>query len=203
MSLTLHARDGTTFRFDPSALCLEFLMSGGVGVYACYESLHEPADLARWTAVSRLGLDQVDTTMDDLARAKVLRAALWGLAADRAHGRTPRQADVDAVNEAAAAAPLVPVMTVPVMTGDAMTMDGRRSWAPAATGRQVVATVARDAIDLFTGPFAARVRECAADGCPLVFVDTSRPGSRRWCSMERCGNRHKVRAHRSRDVPAG
>uniref|UniRef100_UPI0028119726 CGNR zinc finger domain-containing protein n=1 Tax=Streptomyces sp. TaxID=1931 RepID=UPI0028119726 len=25
-----------------------------------------------------------------------------------------------------------------------------------------------------------------------------RPGRRRWCSMERCGNRHKVRAYRSR-----
>lgn len=193
MSLTLRARDGATFRFDPGALCLEFLMSGGVGVYACYESLHEPSDLARWTAASRLGLDRVDTTVDDLARAKVLRAALWGLAADRAHCRTPRQADVDAVNEAAAAAPPAPVMTV----------DGRRSWAPPVTGRQVVTALARDAIDLFTGPFAARVRECAADGCPLIFVDTSRPGSRRWCSMERCGNRHKVRAHRSRDVAPG
>ncbi|WP_411292945.1 CGNR zinc finger domain-containing protein [Streptomyces sp. CBMA123] len=27
---------------------------------------------------------------------------------------------------------------------------------------------------------------------------TSRPGRRRWCSMERCGNRHKVRALRAR-----
>ncbi|MEE1805114.1 CGNR zinc finger domain-containing protein, partial [Streptomyces sp. BE133] len=28
--------------------------------------------------------------------------------------------------------------------------------------------------------------------------DTSRPGRRRWCAMERCGNLHKVRAHRAR-----
>ncbi|NEE48667.1 CGNR zinc finger domain-containing protein, partial [Streptomyces sp. SID8455] len=42
------------------------------------------------------------------------------------------------------------------------------------------------------------IRTCGADDCRLLFVDTSRPGKRRWCSMERCGNRHKVRAHRAR-----
>jgi predicted RNA-binding Zn ribbon-like protein len=31
-----------------------------------------------------------------------------------------------------------------------------------------------------------------------VFYDESRAGSRRWCSMQRCGNRAKVRAHRQR-----
>ncbi len=189
MSLTLHPRDGVSFRFDPGALCLEFLVSGGVGVYAHYETLHEPADLARWAAVSRLGLEEVDTTADELIRAKALRTALWGLAGDHVHGRTPRQADVDAVNRAATAPPLTPVMTA----------YGPRSWAAPATGGQVVSTVARDAIELFTGPYADRVRECAGDNCALIFVDTSRPGSRRWCSMDRCGNRHKVRAHRSRE----
>ena len=80
-----------------------------------------------------------------------------------------------------------------------MTVGGLRSWATPVTGAQLLATIARDAIELFTGPYADRVRECAGDNCALIFVDTSRPGSRRWCSMERCGNRHKVRAHRSRE----
>ncbi|NUP00309.1 MAG: CGNR zinc finger domain-containing protein, partial [Nonomuraea sp.] len=48
-----------------------------------------------------------------------------------------------------------------------------------------------------------RIRECAGDNCPLVFVDTSRPGARRWCAMERCGNRHKLRALRARQAGAG
>nr|WP_312856528.1 CGNR zinc finger domain-containing protein [Phytoactinopolyspora halotolerans] len=30
------------------------------------------------------------------------------------------------------------------------------------------------------------------------LVDTSRPGKRRWCSMQRCGNLAKVRGHRQR-----
>jgi predicted RNA-binding Zn ribbon-like protein len=61
-----------------------------------------------------------------------------------------------------------------------------------------VSTIARDAVELFTGRFADRIRECGAHDCYLIFVDTSRPGRRRWCAMERCGNRHKVRALRAR-----
>jgi predicted RNA-binding Zn ribbon-like protein len=56
-----------------------------------------------------------------------------------------------------------------------------------------VSAIARDAIDLVAGPHAERIRECAADDCSLIFVDLSRPGQRRWCSMERCGNRAKQR----------
>ena len=45
---------------------------------------------------------------------------------------------------------------------------------------------------------STRLRQCAGDNCALLFLDTSRPGKRRWCSMERCGNRNKVREFRSR-----
>lgn len=43
-----------------------------------------------------------------------------------------------------------------------------------------------------------RLRPCAADGCRRWFVDTSKSGRRRWCSMERCGNRAKADRYRSR-----
>ncbi|PWS45627.1 zf-CGNR multi-domain protein, partial [Streptomyces sp. ZEA17I] len=85
-----------------------------------------------------------------------------------------------------------------------LTADGGREWSAAgATGTGLLSTVARDAVDLFTGAYAHRIRTCGGDGCRLLFVDTSRPGRRRWCSMERCGNRHKVRAHRARATSAG
>ncbi len=50
---------------------------------------------------------------------------------------------------------------------------------------------------LLTGPQAARLGICAAPRCDLVFVDTSRNGSRRFCSMA-CQNRVKAAAHRAR-----
>ncbi len=44
----------------------------------------------------------------------------------------------------------------------------------------------------------ARLRHCSGEACSLVFYDSSRNGARRWCSMEVCGNRHKVKSHRAR-----
>ncbi|MER5746461.1 CGNR zinc finger domain-containing protein [Streptomyces sp. NPDC002225] len=38
---------------------------------------------------------------------------------------------------------------------------------------------------------AERVRHCANPACVLWFYDVSKNGSRRWCSMEVCGNRAK------------
>ena len=73
-----------------------------------------------------------------------------------------------------------------------------RRWARPVTVEAALSTLARELIDLLDGPLAGRIRTCDADNCHLVFVDTSRSGARRWCSMERCGNRQKVRAFRAR-----
>ncbi len=40
-----------------------------------------------------------------------------------------------------------------------------------------------------------RIRGCANPECILWFLDTSRPGTRRWCSMAACGNRDKAIRH--------
>ncbi|GED33274.1 CGNR zinc finger domain-containing protein [Brevibacillus centrosporus] len=37
-----------------------------------------------------------------------------------------------------------------------------------------------------------RIRACEHEDCILHFIDTSKSGKRRWCSMETCGNRHKA-----------
>ena len=75
---------------------------------------------------------------------------------------------------------------------------GSAAWGLPSTGIAVLSAVARDGINVLTGTIAGRLRECEGGDCRLVFLDASRPGSRRWCSMERCGNRAKVRAHRAK-----
>ncbi|WP_405715721.1 MULTISPECIES: CGNR zinc finger domain-containing protein [unclassified Streptomyces] len=191
--LVLHTPGGRTFRFDPGALCLELLPTGGYARYAAYEVLHAPEDLVRWAGESRLpdGLS-LSVSAEELVRAHELRGALWNLTADRAHGRPLARSDLAVVNAVAAEPPLVPRIDPG---------SGALAVAPGATGAALLSTVARDAVELFTGPCANRVRECGSDNCKLLFVDTSRPGRRRWCSMERCGNLHKVRAHRARQAP--
>ncbi|MGW6061518.1 CGNR zinc finger domain-containing protein [Streptomyces sp. NPDC055189] len=56
---------------------------------------------------------------------------------------------------------------------------------------------ARDYLNLLaTAP--DRIRGCAHDACVLHFFDTSRNGTRRWCSMAACGNRAKASRHYAR-----
>ena len=43
-----------------------------------------------------------------------------------------------------------------------------------------------------------RLKMCAAEECRRVFYDRSKPGTRRWCQSELCGNREKTRSYRQR-----
>lgn len=181
-------------QFDPGALCLEFVYAGPVtGVIAMTsETWHSPADLAEWIAAR---YDRVDasaggsaTTERELVDAIGLRDAIASVAVDFEAHREPSPDAVDTVN-LYAATPDIP----PVLAG------GRRQAGRSSvrTG-QVLSTVARDAVRLFVDENRDRVRRCAADGCGLLFFDESRSANRRWCSMQRCGNREKVRAFRER-----
>ena len=185
---------GGSFRFDAGALCLDYAHTGGEGRYAVFETLHKPADLAEWLAQPPLAaVVTVPVTARDLTAAKALRQAIWDTAHDQAARRPLSAAAVGIINRSAAAAPLVPELT-----GAGATAGVTAGWAPPVRATQALSTLAREMIELLSGPLAGRIRECASGDCPLVFVDSSRPGARRWCAMERCGNRHKLRALRAR-----
>jgi predicted RNA-binding Zn ribbon-like protein len=61
--------------------------------------------------------------------------------------------------------------------------------------------LAASASELLTSEDLGRVKRCASDECGWLFLDMSRNRSRKWCSMESCGNRMKARRHyrRTRD----
>jgi predicted RNA-binding Zn ribbon-like protein len=58
----------------------------------------------------------------------------------------------------------------------------------------LLAAIARSAAELIAEGPSARLRACSNPACGLFFYDNSRTRRRRWCSMSRCGNRHKVAA---------
>lgn len=60
---------------------------------------------------------------------------------------------------------------------------------------------ARDYLELL-GTAPDRIRSCAHESCVLHFFDTSRNGTRRWCSMATCGNRAKASRHYARGKDA-
>jgi predicted RNA-binding Zn ribbon-like protein len=63
---------------------------------------------------------------------------------------------------------------------------------------QMLWPVARSALELLTSPDLARVKECDGVPCGWLFLDRSKAGRRRWCSMDSCGNRVKARRYRDR-----
>jgi len=56
-----------------------------------------------------------------------------------------------------------------------------------------------DLVNFLTTADRSRIRKCAS--CVLHFYDTSKKGTRRWCSMQLCGNRVKVAAYAARQRP--
>ena len=62
-----------------------------------------------------------------------------------------------------------------------------------------IATIAQDAVLLFgDSQQRARLRRCENSSCRVVFFDDSRPGARRWCFPNRCGDRVRAREYRRR-----
>ena len=61
-------------------------------------------------------------------------------------------------------------------------------------------SVARAAAELLHRLESRRLKECENPECDLLFYDESRNASRRWCSMESCGNQQKQARFRRRHV---
>lgn len=187
----LVASDGRRWFFDSGALCLDFGYTGdfGYGV-AAWESLGTPADLDVWLT-GRFGPPQHASDGSDHAAAIHLRAAITSTARRVSAGASPAPKDVDAINVWAARPPM------PLHLAG-----GTRVPLPASPA-QMLASIGRDAVRTFSAVSSSRVRECASADCRLVFLDTSGPGTRRWCSMSRCGGRAKARTHYSRNHHLG
>ncbi|MCP3959093.1 MAG: hypothetical protein GY719_14680, partial [bacterium] len=60
--------------------------------------------------------------------------------------------------------------------------------------------VASSAGDLLSTKHHRNVRQCAGEGCDLLFVDRSGGSPRKWCSMRACGNKVKSLRHYHRSI---
>lgn len=178
--------DSGRWWFDSGSFALDFAYTGGLRVAVAPERLHAPDDLTSWMR-ERFPMAIGGARSRDLFDAIALRDAIARLALAAGRGTERRAADIDVVNLYAATPDIPP------------TLDGgsRQAGRSIQTVAQALSTIARDAVDCFGPANDGRVRVCAGD-CGIVYLDTSRAASRRWCSMQRCGNRAKVRAHRAR-----
>jgi predicted RNA-binding Zn ribbon-like protein len=171
------------FRFGLGHVALDFLATLGGRAGNRIERLASPGDLSRWIAEAGIAAAPSASRklLDD---ARELREAIRRLLDCAREGGRPGVSDVQLVNEWARS---------PVAAPQIGRDFGRVLVGPdPVTG--ALARIARESVEFMTGPELARVRSCA--GCTLLFIDRSRPGTRRWCSMERCGNRDKTARYR-------
>lgn len=127
-------------------------------------------------------------------RAVALRDALHDLVRAVAAGRAAPAGAVAAINLAMTAG-----------DGGERLTQGDDGWVLQRQPRRVNALaallpIARSAAAALAEDDPARLRRCAHPECWLYFYDTSRNGSRRWCSMATCGNRVKVGAYHARQA---
>ena len=173
------------FHWKSGRVSLDFVATVGERWRRSFERLRGPEDLARWLVESGMLQQPPRVSERQLESGRSLREAINRLGRPTA---VPEAGDRSELNRWAAKPPLAPQLTE----------QGELVWVSERPLEAAFATIARDAIDLLSGPLAGRIRECAAPDCALLFVDNSRPGRRRWCAGEACGNRSRTKSYRQR-----
>lgn len=177
------------FPFRSGRISLDFVATVAKRRLGDRELLPGPQEVRTWCRVAGLPVPEDEITPELLERTHALREAVYALARARVDAAAPPPTGIGLVNAAALAAP-----PTALLGPDGLTAIPRER----AALESILSLLARDAVDLFTGPYALRIRECTAHDCSLFFVDRSRPGSRRWCTMASCGEKASSATYRKR-----
>lgn len=126
------------------------------------------------------------------ARAIELREAIYRVFAANAAGDAPSQDDLATIQHAHLTA---------LSHARLLRQGGHYEWIgndePALD--RMLWPIAMSAVELLTSDRLARVKQCpGCDDCAWLFLDTSKNGTRRWCTMDGCGSRAKMRRQYAR-----
>ena len=173
----------SSFLFIAGHPAIDFLNTEIVRDGEPADLLQAPDDLRRWLADAKLGRAEVDVWT--LRKAKELRATARRLI------QRPRRKDVEALNTALAR--------------------GRGSFR-VEVKKEAIRThfhpdnpdplflIASAVADFLAYEDVSLVKPCQGTNCILLFYDTTKSHTRRWCSMAGCGNRMKAALHYRRNV---
>jgi predicted RNA-binding Zn ribbon-like protein len=147
------------------------------------DHLRTYADLVTWAR--RAGVLPANVRpAGDLGRARELRDAIYAVfRAVAAADKPPRPA----------LKTLLSIHAEAVREGTIE--DGEWVWSGRHPDRPLW-PIAVAAVDLLRSERLGRLKRCA--NCNWLFLDRSRNGSRRWCSMDECGVHTKMRRYRAR-----
>lgn len=146
--------------------------------------LRARGDWIEW--VRRAGLASCSRVAVSLRDAVRLREALYRILAAQLRGSAPGARELRLVNRLARRA-----------RGNWRLTHGRPAWrwqwAGAGEMPDPLAQVVAAAAELLTSEELGLLRQCRDAHCGWLFLDRSQGRRRKWCSMQDCGNRAKVR----------
>lgn len=186
---------------SPAAICLDFANTLAYRGSSPTESLHTFADLLKWCDDAGVMVPRLTQQMrgwldkhpkraaEAFSEAIMIREVIYRIFHEVASGANPDDSDVDSFNRALRGAPL---RTSIQRTASGFGWQVEESKISA---NSILAPVMWSAGDLLVGPQLAKLRECSNDKCLWLFLDDSKNGTRRWCSMQACGNRAKAHRH--------
>lgn len=182
-----------TMDWHAAAQPVETLTSYGVLIdWAHQQRILSTADQAR---LHQRAAEEPLTAQAILAQAIGLREAIYRIFVALANGLTPTADDLALLNNALTVA-LAYRQITPGANGYTWTW---RTLTDSLDG--LLRPLVLAAAQLLTSDWVVRVKQCEDErGCGFLFIDTSKNRSRRWCSMEDCGNRAKVQRHRRRNA---
>ncbi|MFH8407036.1 CGNR zinc finger domain-containing protein [Streptomyces sp. NPDC018019] len=150
-----------------------------------FEMFAMPERLDAWYLESGIVDSVTPSRPIDVERAKAVREAVYELITARRLGAAFGERAREVLNGAARKPAAAPQLT----------SAGRRT---DATSQEALSTVARQAVELLSGPDVPLLKECGNPECTRVYIDRSRGMRRHWCGMESCGNKIKAAAYRAR-----
>jgi predicted RNA-binding Zn ribbon-like protein len=157
--------------------------------------LRTPADLLNWGR--RYGLLDADAATrsgaGELRRALAARELLYALFLDRVAGRRAAGEQLTRLADLVAVAYRAASLT--------QSESGELAWC---WSRSDLASIRHTAVTAAAQLLAAdpppRLKQCPGDHCGWFFIDVTKRGNRRWCSMSECGQDAKSARRRVRSA---
>jgi predicted RNA-binding Zn ribbon-like protein len=191
-------------RLIGGALCLDFANTlVGHGAAPRHEYLMDYKDLVLWSRRARvLTLSEANSLIREALRrpsksiavfkkALILREMVYRIFSAVARKTKPKRADLNHLNAS----------RLESLYSSSIIQTKKRfllQWTDPMALDRMLWPIVLSATELLTFAELNDVKQCAGEGCDWLFLDTSRNHLRRWCSMDECGNRAKMRRRYAR-----
>jgi predicted RNA-binding Zn ribbon-like protein len=190
-----------TLELVGGALCLDFVNTINSRLNPEHDYLIQYTDLVGWAnkvgilsptqsaqLQKRAKLNQEEAEQA-LQRALALRELLYRLISSAANDSEPKKKDMEA---------FVSAYGESISRGQFIKVDNHytTTWKLDESLDDVLWPIVHSAGELLQSDDLTHLKECP--GCGWLFLDTSKNQSRRWCSMNTCGARDKMRRYHKR-----